>query len=72
MDSSAKISYSSTALLTGTMKHASGEVVEVYVDPRGLEAARGESDTTHCPSCGNTSNIIEKHNGKISIKSEFR
>ena len=34
----------------------------------GKEAAKGESDTTHCPSCGNVSNLIEKHRDRATYK----
>lgn len=35
---------------------------------RGKEAAKGESDTTHCPNCGNMSKLIEKHRDRATYR----
>lgn len=35
---------------------------------KGKEAAKGESDTTHCPNCGNIAKLIEKHRDRATYK----
>jgi len=35
---------------------------------QGKEAAKGESDTTHCPNCGNIAKLTEKHRDRATYK----
>ena len=35
---------------------------------KGKEAAKGESDTTHCPNCGNEAKLIEKHRDRATYQ----
>ena len=35
---------------------------------KGKEAAKGETDTTHCPNCGNEAKLIEKHRDRATYQ----